>query len=181
MLLRDVHFVFVSWYLVNSAYHAVPDIVPKIGHFPVERILSAVDINTLRVIMTDDFNFVISLFVTINIWQFKTFDFIIFTNCKLNIELNEHIFMNICYSVLLKKLVIIRCSLSVLRNFFSMDEALPYSECLVCWVAHFSTVELDHEKWFNLVFGPFEGMAASLTKFRIDLPAQTRSTLGLKC
>ena len=36
----------------------------------------------------------IFFFLTVNIWQFKTFDFIIFKSCKLNIELNERILRN---------------------------------------------------------------------------------------
>ena len=36
-------------------------------------------------------------FLSINSRQFKKFDFIILTNFKLNIELNEQIFMNIHY------------------------------------------------------------------------------------
>ena len=37
VLLGGAYFVFASWYLVNSTCHVVFNIVPSIGHFPVER------------------------------------------------------------------------------------------------------------------------------------------------
>ena len=75
----------------------------------VENFLCLAAVNTVPVIMTDDFAFVnINFFLTVNIWQFKTFDFITFTSCNLNIKLNEQFFMNIYYSILLTKLTVTR-------------------------------------------------------------------------
>ena len=66
---------------------------------------------------------------SVNIWQFKRYDFIIFTSYKLNIELNEQIFMNLYCSVLLAKHVVICCSSSVRKIFPSVPAALPSSDC----------------------------------------------------
>ena len=74
-----------------------------------ENFLCPAVVNTIPVIITDGFSFAkINFFLTVNIWQFKTFDFTIFTSYKLNIELNEQIFMNTYYSILLTKLAVTR-------------------------------------------------------------------------
>ena len=70
------------------------------GHWLVENFFFPAAVNTLPVMTTDGPNFVdISSFLTGNIWKFKTIDFLTFTNCKLNIELNEQIYMNISINI----------------------------------------------------------------------------------
>ena len=47
---------------------------------------------------TDGIKFIdIAFFLTVDMWKSKTFDFIIFASCKLNIHLNEQILMNISH------------------------------------------------------------------------------------
>ena len=67
-----------------------------IGNYPAENSLCPVAVNTLLFIVTNGLNFLdIYFFLTVNIWQFNIFDFIIFVSCNMNIELNKQIFNQI--------------------------------------------------------------------------------------
>ena len=82
---------------------------------------------------------------SVNIWQFKRYDFIIFTSYKLNIELNEQIFMNLYCSVLLAKLVVTCCSSSVRKNFSLGACSTPqFWLSTICSGRPFPAVEFDH-------------------------------------
>ena len=134
---------------------------PNIGHYSVKDFLCPAAVKTLPVIMTNDFNFVdISFFLLVHLWQVKTFDFINFTSCNHNIEMNEHklfyeyekilfyeIFKNKNYSILLKKLVITLHSLFVWRNVFLDGWNSSLFWPFTVWRGtHFPAFELVHWK-----------------------------------
>ena len=94
-------------YFYRISLKTALEIVPGIGHCPVEYFLCLAAVNNLLAIMTDCLKF--------------TDIYFFLASCKLNTELNEQILMNVSYSTLSMKLLVTCCSSSVRRNFFLSD------------------------------------------------------------
>lgn len=132
---------------------------------PKGKLLCSAAVNTVQVIMTEYLSFVfIYFFLIVNMCQFKRFDFIFSKIYKLNTELNEYIFMNLYCLILLAKLVVTCCSLSVWKDFF-LNSWITSQFWLftVCSSAQFPAVELDHVDRFIIVSGPFWGVRVPVT------------------